>query len=420
MRAPPLVLALALVPALACGSDHRVPFDPEPPDAPGPPGDGPGQRFVCVAEDDCDGDGYPAPEDCNDHDPLVNPGAYDFPGDGIDNDCDGAVDNPTVTCETIPSENPGAPTDFARAADICAQPHYDPLIKAAWGQVKGYGPGQRLWISETKQEQVGIVTSFGANTPRRGKTMIGLANGPWNARDPRSSAPLDEPEFHIDDACEAIPLDANDCRALTYGSAGGGVSVQDWAELALWLKVPTNARSGAIDFSFFSSEFNQFWNTSLNDAFFILVSSKKHSGQNVAHDTNGLAVTVNSGFFQLCPEAPGPPGLSQDKAAGLQQCVGVDGDAALGVFGSLHGTGYDGAAVSSDYTVRAVNGNTYVYGGGTGWLSAKFPTVPGEELLVRVILFDTFDGLKDSAVLLDGFRWEADEGDAGAERPRVK
>ena len=73
-------------------------------------------------------------------DKLINPGAYDFPGDGVDNDCDGTIDNPMIACETVPSENPGTPTDFARAADVCAQPRYDPLITAAWGQVQRLRP----------------------------------------------------------------------------------------------------------------------------------------------------------------------------------------------------------------------------------------------------------------------------------------
>lgn len=39
---------------------------------------------------DSDLDGYEAGEDCDDEDPDVHPGAEDPPGDGIDQDCDGA------------------------------------------------------------------------------------------------------------------------------------------------------------------------------------------------------------------------------------------------------------------------------------------------------------------------------------------
>jgi hypothetical protein len=249
--------------------------------------------------------------------------------------------------------------------------------------------------------------------------MVGLANGPWGAPDPRASLALDPPGFHIDDACADIPLAGQDCTSLTNGSEGGKVSVQDWAELALWVRVPSNVLTVVLDFAFFSSEFNQWWNSSANDAFLVLVTSKNFAGRNVAHDNNGLAVTINSGFFQLCPAWPGPAGLSQDKAAGLQTCAGVSGDPARSIFGALAGTGYDGVAVGNDDTVLSVNGNKYVYGGGSGWLTAKFPVVPREVLQMRIVVADAFDGLKDSAVLLDAIRWQKGS-ETGLGRPTIQ
>ncbi len=391
-----------------------------------PAGEDAGFQGLC-ATTDCDHDGYAAPADCDDTDPQVNPEAYDFKGDGLDNDCSGKADDPVETCETIPQVAPGAPADFARAADLCAQRSktnagtvFDPLVKAAWGQVKGLGPGQRIWVSQTKPEkQTNIVSAFGANAPRVGKTMAGLSNGPWGALDPRSSPALDDPQFKLLDACTDIPLAPTDCAALTNGAPAGSLSVQDWAELTLTVQVPSNAHAMTFDFAFFSSEFNQFWSSALNDAFFVLVTSGSRTGLagvNVAKDDRGRAVTVNSGFFQLCPKAPGPAGLAADKAAGLQPCVGVEGDATVNVSGTLRGTGYDGAAASTDDTVRAANGNLYVYGGGSGWLTGLFPVTPRETLTMRIIVLDTFDGVKDSAVLVDHLTWEPVTG-AGVQRP---
>ena len=375
---------------------------------------------------DCDGDGYAKPADCNDNDATINPEAYDFPDDAIDNDCDGVANNPVESCETIPATAPGSPSDFARAADLCAQRSktndgkiFDPLVHAEWGSLKGYGPGQRLWTSDTKMQQVNIVSSFGDNTPRRGRTMCGLSNGPWGTKTPRESAPLDDPAFKLNDACADIPLTGTDCTSLSNGASAGGLSVQDWAELKLTIKVPSNAQTMVFDFSFFSTEFNQFWNAALNDAFFVLVTSQKLTGTNVAKDANGLAVTVNSGFFQLCQKAPGPAGLSPDKSAALASCVGIAGDASKSVFGSLKGTWFDGAGSNpSDGTALSQDGTKmYVYGGGSGWLTAKFSVVPREVLTVRILVHDTFDGLKDSAVLVDALRWEPGATSGGVQRP---
>jgi len=41
---------------------------------------------------DADGDGYSGNSDCDDDDPDVNPGENETVGDGIDNNCDGNID----------------------------------------------------------------------------------------------------------------------------------------------------------------------------------------------------------------------------------------------------------------------------------------------------------------------------------------
>ena len=238
--------------------------------------------------------------------------------------------------------------------------------------------------------------------------MFGLSNGPWAAISPRTSLALDPAGFHLTDACSDIPLLGNDCLALTGNVSASGVSVQDWAEETLYLQVPINASGLSFDFSFFSSEFNEWWQSSANDAFFALVTSKTIKGSNIAKDGAGRAVTVNSSFFQLCPEAPGPAGVQNPTS--LAQCVGTTGSTA--VPGTLTGTGYDGAGTATDAgspfdTAQSIDGNTYIYGGGTGWLTASFPVTPGEELLLRIVIMDTFDGIKDSVVLVDNFTWAA-------------
>ncbi len=56
--------------------------------------------------------------------------------------------------------------------------------------------------------------------------------------------------------------------------------------------------------------------------------------------------------------------------------------------------------------MQAVDGNYYVYGGGSGWLTATFGVTPSEELQIRIVLMDTFDGLKDSVLLVDAIGWD--------------
>jgi hypothetical protein len=63
--------------------------------------DSDGQGHACDCDDtietyDADGDGFGEDCDCDDGDWLVFPGGTEVCGDGVDNDCDGIVDNCAV------------------------------------------------------------------------------------------------------------------------------------------------------------------------------------------------------------------------------------------------------------------------------------------------------------------------------------
>jgi Ca2+-binding RTX toxin-like protein len=59
---------------------------------------------------DNDHDGVTAERDCDDRDPAVHPGAQEIPGDGIDQDCDGA-DGPLLVVDGAAIADPGPAAD---------------------------------------------------------------------------------------------------------------------------------------------------------------------------------------------------------------------------------------------------------------------------------------------------------------------
>ena len=145
--------------------------------------------------------------------------------------------------------------------------------------------------------------------------------------------------------------------------------VFDQALLELEIRVPEGVHSLQFDWYFLSREYPFYVGTKFNDRFTVLQTGQEYEG-NIVFDESGNVVDVNNALFTVTDG----PSLA-DTGFWRESLVSA--------------TGFDG--------------------GGTGWVTTATPVAPGEIVSLRFDIHDVFDGVYDSAVLLDNFRWSDEE-----------
>lgn len=344
---------------------------------------------------DDDGDGWTVcGGDCNDHDSLINPCAFDTNDatdpvgtDGIDNDCDGKVDN-LITCE--PTAAAGTfdanPVDYANASDLCDNPMCPRLVnsKAIW-----YGPSPGNARRVTKHE------GGGPFNPRQGQMMSFLSSGTAvDSTDQASYLTCPGTDFATT-FTNPMPLPkAQNTNPCGTGVDESTVSVHDYTELRMTIKAPVNAGSFTFDFAFFSEEFPVYVCQGFNDTFLAIQTSQQFpAGYQIAYDANNHRINVNNAFFQDCSSCNNcVPGSNFNIT-----CANP--------LSTLNGTFYEKLLGPSGSPPSQCNQN---HGsGGTDWLNTTSPINPGETFTLSWIIFDEADGILDSAVILDHFHWHS-------------
>ena len=373
----------------------------------------------------CDGDCCDSvAEHCADNPALVNPGAYDFPDNDVDDDCDGQVDNaPTRECSPGQKLNGATAVDLARAMELCQNANPDGtgwgLLSAELTNVDGSASPHGLHYS--------ILNALGSTVDAQmNDTMVVLSSG--RARG------VGDPGFVANDTSfTADTMGVGNSRSApsNYLSAHGGqletvpqcpagnAQVNDSVRLRVRMKAPTNAQGMQFKFRFFSYEYPVYLCTEFNDFFLVLVDSQHEeipTDRNISFDANGAPVSVNNAFFTSCEPLQCFQGQSPDDASagfgdeGSVSASGMDADGdgcpdslVCNPTTNLCESQYGACPAGSD-DVLAYHARPN-QAGATAWLTTSSPVVPGEVVTVGFHIWDTSDTALDSLVLIDDFQW---------------
>ncbi len=328
---------------------------------------------------DGDGDGWTGEQgDCNDCTSMINPGAFDYDGNEIDEDCNGTPDDTVAVCDGALAMDSNDALDAVRAMELCTMQTGDSwgVVSAAYHHVDGTtGTATDFDLGH------GILDDFGdVVLPEAGQQLFAISSG--TARDVNDAGYQDPSGFdkgYTTGAAPGFPKESPACPGVTTGEA------HDSIHLKVRIRTPTNAKSFRYNVNMYTWEYPNYICSTFND-FVTAIMIPAPSAQadttcdglpcgNISFDTQGNPLSVNAGFLEIC--APGEYG-------------GKTFDCSLGEE-ALAGTGFEGHAA-------------------TGWLQTKAPVEdPGGEIVLEFGAWDSGDGSLDTTGLFDNFEWDLEE-----------
>jgi hypothetical protein len=348
-------------------------------------------------DDDCDGvtdetpwqaidrdsDGYsPLDGDCDDYSEFVNPSAIedlgDGSGDGVDNDCDGSIDeDDSCTCAATGTGIPA----LVCAMDICI----DDWLGLFYTSGSLSSPNG-VTLSKMTNTATAAVDRFGSTSnalaPMKGSSYALLSSGNASQTSGARGTLLGATEW----------TDPWDTAHHTH----------DVVEIVVNLKAPSNALGFSFDYVFFSAEYDDYIGTAYNDKFYAIMNgSSTGNVDKIINFTNcrdqssgGYVDFVDTGACSTHPYGHCcyiAINNSYSECCWYGGCTGGVSDF------DITGTGFECAASSGT--------DSSAKGSSTEWLRTTASVSPGETFSLRFHIHDTQDQVFDSEVILDDFKW---------------
>jgi len=360
-----------------------------------------GDGFGSCSLDCCDAPG----QGCGSLADKVSPAALDLPNNGIDDDCDGLVDNGDgVPCSEAAIHSGITANDLVEAMDLCRFVEEGEqgwgVLEASLSLADGSGQPQDIQLNVTESFG-GIVSPVAHNTMAVMASGIGRGVGEEGFEDSNThnaKTKSSPPQSYID---------VHGALQTSPGCEAGSMTVRDSVRLRVRIRAPTNVHGLGFRFRFFSHEYPNYLCTKYNDFMLVLMEGASPvlpEDGNISFDASGNPISVNNAFFTTCeaiecydssiyPIQSGPDS-NNDGCVDVLSC-NEDTNLCEGPFGACPDGADDIAAFTPDLA----------YAGATGWLTTQVPVIPGEELTLDFHIWDTSDAALDSLVLLDSFQW---------------